>query len=249
MNLLALLAPAVLGYASLFLCHWSRHWLNRQTGYKLFFTSVTAGWLLFAVSEVLVILANPHGHPGAWWPNWYHSWQQILYPAMQKSWFVSSLGIQQHVNVLATAFLLALAPPMLNYWVGRERSSRLVAKSHGDLLCCLLHDVSKKSNGLVQVTTKSGKVYVGFPTDDGLSSQASEGERYFAMVPVTSGYRTKRQRVCYTTHYDVVLGDYVGTPNFEDLSVSIPMREVASARPYHHGVHLLLRARRGQTGP
>ena len=238
MGLSALLAPAVFGYATLFLCHWSRHWLNRQSGYKLFFSSVLVGWLLMAVSHALVIVANPNGHPPSWLPDVYNYWLESVYGVLKQSWFASFLPITEHVNVVATAFVVALAIPFLvNIFVRKTRSSLLIAQSHGDLLSCLLHNVSKRNNGLVEVTTESRKVYIGFASDDGLSSQSSEGERYFAIVPVFNGYRTKNHNIRLTTDYAPILAKHLGRLDFEDFSVIIPIREVVSARYYDQFVN------------
>ena len=80
--------------------------------------------------------------------------------------------------------------------------------------------------GLVELSLRSGKSYIGFALQSGI---AISGESDISMIPMASGYRNKdTQEPEITTHYaPVIEGSEL---DYTDFQVIIPKSEIVSAR-------------------
>ena len=91
---------------------------------------------------------------------------------------------------------------------------------------------------------KSGKCYIGFALESGITSPNRETD--VAMVPLASGYRhAKTRELKLTSNYaSVILQIRKGElENFaeNDLRIILPKSEIASARLFDWRVHQQLR--------
>lgn len=207
----ALLIPALAGFLLLFITNLSRFWLNRQSGYKLFFATACAGVFVLILARVLAI----HLIGSESIPDWWYRYAPF---EMSETFAIS----------LLMSILLA---GVINCFVDRNKAAWQVAGLNGDLIECLLEELLVR-NALVELTMANGKVYVGFPRESGVTVT---GESDIALVPLASGYRDEVDKtMVVTTRYDQTLDALVGHRNsqlrFDDFQVILPMREVKSAR-------------------
>ena len=205
----ALLVPALAGFVLLFGTHLFRYWLNRQGGYKLLFATALAGAILLALARALVVIAGKE-HVPEWW---------YAYASFQMS---ETVGLSV-LLALVCAFLI-------NLGFSRTRAAKLVSRNGGDLIECLLEDCLVR-NAPVELTMSSGKAYIGFPRESGLTVS---GESDIAIVPLASGYRdNEKKTLVVTTDYSETVYELVfenGTLSYDDFQVILPLNEVASAR-------------------
>ena len=155
----ALLVPALAGFLLLSITHLSRYWLNRQSGYKLFFATAAAGGLLVVTARYLVVF--------------------VIDPAFFSSSWDEYAPFELSRTLAVTVILAVLMASIINLVVDSNSAARLIARTSGDLIECLLEDV-KEQNGLVELTMENGKVYVGLPRESGV---AVTGESDIAVVP------------------------------------------------------------------
>ena len=207
----ALLVSALAGFLLLSITHLSRYWLNRQSGYKLFFATAAAGGLLMVTARCLVVF--------------------VIDPAFFSSSWDEYAPFELSKTLAVTVILAVLMASIINLVVDSNSAARLIARTSGDLIECLLEDV-KEQNGLVELTMENGKVYVGLPRESGV---AVTGESDIAVVPLISGYRDEgRKTFNVTTHYAKTLKELTtdgeNELSFDDFQVFLPMSEVKSAR-------------------
>ena len=111
------------------------------------------------------------------------------------------------------------------------------AYKHGDLIECLLQD-SIDDGGLVELSTRNGKSYVGFPQESGIGAR---DECDISLIPLASGYRQQETgRLILTTSYaEVLLAGHAPADKFQ---VVIPVSEVISARHFDPRAHAQFQA-------
>ena len=206
-----LLVPALAGFLLLSITHLFRYWLNRQGGYKLVFATAVAGGLLLAAARYYAVFIID--------PTFFSTdWEKYAPFTLSRTLAISV--------ILAVLFAC-----VINLVVDSNSAARLVARSSGDLIECLLEDV-KEQNGLVELTMENGKVYVGTPLESGV---AVTGEADIAVVPLISGYRDEETKAfklvtfCANTLLELTKKEE-NQLSFNDFRVFLPMREVKSAR-------------------
>ena len=219
MNLGLLLIPALSGYYLLARCFVSRYWVARQSGYALFFSAAIAGvLLLFAARLVAVMLPLD--------PTW-----SLLV------WWRTYAPFEYAGTVLVSALLAFVIAEAVNLFASKHKWARRAARAEGDLVECLIQEaVESKGHQLVEVSTKSGKCYIGFAQE---SSVTASGEPDIAIVPIASGYRDSRAELQITKRYLPALME--SKLKLAEFRVVIPLAEIASARRFDPDAYKILR--------
>ena len=183
MSLGLFLIPAIAGYW--FLTHWNhtRFIAARDTGNHLFFKSGFYGVTLFALAELILQgLRRYFQEAQQWW---------------------DSLSFEAFTDTAALSVVLGVFMPLVLNLVWRsQNAARRAAEANGDGIELLIAD-SYRNNQLVEVSIKTGKCYIGVPTEPPIAAQ---GESDVSLILFASGYRSKEtQELTITTHYSPVL--------------------------------------------
>ena len=211
MGLGLLLVPALGGYWFLTHLHYTRFRAVRDSGYHVLFQSALVGGVLFVIAQAALIGLN-------------HLFPQIA--AVWKPYFPVPYS-----DAVMLSVLLGLALPVLgNLIYGSDQAALRAAKRSGDLIELLISE-SINERKLVEMSLRSGKSYIGFALDSGITRQ---GEADVSLVPFASGYRDKdTQELEVTTNYSPVIEEYIGQSSDigdEDFRIVIPISEVVSVR-------------------
>lgn len=203
-----LLGPILVGYLACQMTHISRYWFKRLQGYETLFLTLLVGWCVYLVT---------------------HLWTSIVALPVVLYWpdLAERLKPTEYTIVLLNLGTALIASLVLN---SRERlmdSALLVSELSGDLVESVLQRASME-RGLVELTTESGKSYIGFPRDSGINTA---GDSDLSVLPPMSGYRDSTTKVLnITTYYFEILEDEDIDP--ADLSVALPKASVVSARRF-----------------
>lgn len=213
MNLGLLVLPALAGYFFLTRTYLFRYQIQRESGYRLFFKSAIAGVALAVVARLIVFLF------------------EATFPGFEAIW--ADYAPFEHSGLAAFCAVLALAvPPLLNKFFGQDWSAKRAAETNGDLVELVMQE-SLERQVLVELTTQSGKSYVGLARASGVSAQ---GDADLSLMPLASGYRHKdTHQLVFTTHYASAIENFSGDP--EDFRVVLPRAEIMSARIFHPEVY------------
>ena len=82
-----------------------------------------------------------------------------------------------------------MLPIIGNQFYGEEKAARRAATESGDLIE-LLTAKSIDDQRLIELSLRSGKSYIGFALESGITRQ---GESDIALIPMASGYRKSVQ--------------------------------------------------------
>lgn len=103
---------------------------------------------------------------------------------------------------MLTVLLGWLLPIAGNLFYGKERAARRAAKQSGDLIELMIAE-SIEYQSLIELSLKSGKSYIGFALESGITSQ---DESDISLIPMVSGYRNQdTQELEITTNYAPVV--------------------------------------------
>ena len=224
MNFGVLFIPALGGYWLLTRTYFWRFQTRRESGYSLFFASAAAGTILLGVARLITSLAEGRC------------------PEVEKIW--ATYAPFDYSGTIFVSALVALAvPPLMNRLVGEYAAAKKSAKDNGDLIEWVIQD-SLDRRALVEITTKSGKSYIGFARESGITAQ---GETDVGLIPLASGYRRPATReLVITTRYATALRRCLDSDSpdmrFEDFQVVLPTSEIVSARLFAAGTYKLLLA-------
>lgn len=213
MGLGLLLVPAIGGYWFLTHCNYTRYRAARNTGYHLFFGSAVAGILLFAVSHLAITLLHHYcSLSGTHW--------ETLFPS-------------PHTDTVTLSVLLGFVSPYVwNFFYKAETGARKAATDDGDGIELLITD-SFRDYQFVEISLRTGKVYVGLPLEPAIAVQ---GEADVSLLPFISGYRDKEtQELVLTSYYGPVIRRALDAGEIEkadDLRVVVTLPEIVSARPF-----------------
>lgn len=220
MNFSALLIPVLGGYFFLVTAWITRYSTVRRSGYRLFFNSALAGALLLFAARVITSSFHSASSPlQAWW---------------------RSFADFPYSGTLAITSLLALASPFIVngfflLFSVKAQWAKKAAKKYGNLIDWLIED-ALGTGSLLEITTKSGKSYVGFPQRSDLSFEDSSE---VALMPVLSGYRTTETRKLeFTTDYWEAYfesgqqGSSLSHLSPDEFLLVLPRREIISARRF-----------------
>lgn len=173
-----LLLPLMGGYLFFYGAFLLRFYAQRLDGYKLLFFVAIVGTCLATLARlaVLALIRTPAGG------------------LLQASWAVFSPF--PYSGTSALAFLLGpLAAGALNLFVGKEKAKDIEIRRHGNALIQLLH-LAEREKLLIAITLASRKWYVGWVAE---SPNLRPDEKYFRLLPFTSGYRDKDTLETYRT--------------------------------------------------
>lgn len=137
-----------------------------------------------------------------------------------------------------SAVLAVVMPAVANLFCNKTKCAMRTAKASGDLIECLMQEaVDSKGSMLVEVSTKSGKCYIGFAQESGV---AAGNESDIAISPIVSGYREENTRTLkITTNYVPAL--LRSNLDLGAFRVLIPLGEIASARRFDPDTYEMLR--------
>jgi hypothetical protein len=210
-----LLLPLMGGFLFFYATHLLRFYAQRLDGYKLLFFVAAIGTCLATAARFLILLLA-RTRPGAVLGNWWSVFSPFPYSATSALAFV--LG-----PVLAAA---------VNLFVDRERAKDIEIASHGNPLIQLLHR-AEKERLLISITLASRKWYVGWVME---SPNLRPDEKYFRLLPFTSGYRDKDTLETYrTVFYEDALT--TGATRANDFVLILPLDGVQSANLFDPDVY------------
>ena len=216
MNLGLLFIPILGGYW--FLTHWyfTKYSALRESGYHLFFQSAFAGILLGIPAHLIILVLD------------------CSFPKIGMIWkpFVPHVYYGTAILSVVLGFLLPFA---LNKCYGQEEAQRRTAEERGELIELIIAE-SLDRRKLIELSLRSGKVYIGFALR---SRMIRRGESDVALIPLGSGYRDeKTHELVITTNYAPVLKECLDPDSDlrifdlirEDFRVVVPASEIVSAR-------------------
>ena len=217
-----LLVPILSGYLLLRYSHLTRFRLLRQSGYPLFLESALAGAVLVILARLIVIR---------------HSDRGLLGDKMIQTWWEQFAPFDHSGTAALTLLLAAVFVAVINTFVDAHKATRHAAREHGDLVECLLQEAFD-DDGLVELSTRNRKSYVGFPLESGIGAR---DECDVSLIPLASGYRQEETgRLILTTSYaDVLQAGHAPPKRFQ---VVIPVSEIVSARHFDPGAHAQFQA-------
>ncbi len=216
MNLSLLLIPVLAGYW--FLPRTNLTWFQtvRQSGYHLFFNAAIAGGILLIAARFVTYLG------------------QSIFPLM-RFWWQDFAPFDFSGTVAICSLLAYLAPFLINGLTSDESLAEKAAKRYGDLIDRTIHG-ALGTGSLVEISTRSGKSYIGFPQSIPVHVH---GDGDLGLLPVLSGYRTKKSReLVITTDYwpafeaSAKEDSRLAHLTADDFRIVVPRREIVSARRF-----------------
>lgn len=182
-----LLLPLMGGFLFFYLTYLLRFYAQRLEGYQLLFAAAIAGTCLATVARLIVVVFA----------------QTPIAGTLQHLWSIFSPF--RYSGTSALAFLLGpVFGGLVNLFVDREKAKDLEIRRHGNSLIQLLRRAQKEKL-LISLTLESRKWYVGWVAE---SPSLRPDERYFSLLPFTSGYRDKDTLETYrTVFYEDALKD------------------------------------------
>lgn len=217
MGLGLFLIPTLAGYWFLTHLHATRYVTLRASGYHVFFRAAIAGGVLFFFSYALLL-----------------SLEHVI-PQIAAMWD-DSVPIPYSGTAILSVLLGFILPIVGNQFHREEKAARRAAKKSRDPIELLMVE-SIEQQKLVELSLKTGKSYVGFALEGGIT----QGEPYIALIPMASGYRdTATQELRLTTQYAPVIQaslEAVRDLVYEDFRIVVPIAEIMSARIFHPEVY------------
>lgn len=126
-----------------------------------------------------------------------------------------------------------MLPIIGNQFYDKEKAARRAATESGDLIELLIAE-SIEDQRLIELSLRSGKSYIGFALESGITRQ---GESDIALIPMASGYRNKdTHELEITTNYADTVKESLEKSSeliYKDFRIVIPMPEIVSARVFH----------------
>lgn len=210
-----LLLPLMGGFLFFYTTHLLRFYAQRLDGYKLLFFVAIAGTCLATAARLIIVLLAP----------------TTLGRPLTALWAVFS-----PFPYSATSALSFLLGPLLaagvNLFVGREKAKDVEIRRHGNSLMRLLH-LAEREKLLISITLASRKWYVGWVAE---SPNLRSDEKYFRLLPFTSGYRDKDTLETYrTVFYEDALTR--GGTSAQEFVIILPLDEVQVANLFDPDVY------------
>ncbi len=179
---LPLACSLVAGFLLIRLFPLTRYYTNRQQGYTLFLSSITAGLFLLIIASTVVHYAR--------------NWQIVDVEAAHS--FIHAVLPVPHAGKSLVALIIGAVLPVVSWLVPFNIYMNFVIERKGDPLEVLLRRAFGQS-WEVSVTLRSGKVYVG--RIDNLFNPSYDVQ-YIELFLTHSGYRTEADKRL------VLLNDY-----------------------------------------
>jgi len=224
-----LLVPALGGYWLLTNIYIYKYRIFRESGYHLFLSVALCGTSLLVLARLCVVLF--HG----------------CVPARVVAAWMEYAPFDYSGTVAISAVLAITVPVVINFFTDEKKAAMKAAKISGDFIECALQEAIDERK-LVELSTKSGKSYVGIATESGFDVRV---DCDVILIPVMSGYRDKETRkVVFTTNYADLLSSWDGEWN--EFQVVLPADDIASVRHFNPEAYEHFRAReqegKAQTG-
>jgi hypothetical protein len=210
-----LLLPLMGGFLFFYGAYLLRFYAQRLDGYKLLFFVAIAGTCLATVARLLIV-ALIRTPTGGWLESWWNAFSPFPYSGAS-----------------ALAFLLGpLAAAGVNLFVGKEKAKDIEIRRHGNALIQLLHRAEREKL-LIAITLASRKWYVGWVAE---SPNLRPDEKYFRLLPFTSGYRDKDTLETYrTVFYEDALTQ--GNASAKEFVMILPLEGVQVANLFDPDVY------------
>jgi hypothetical protein len=207
-----LLVPAIGGYWFLTHWHYTRYHAVRESGYHILFRSGLTGVFLFALARAITLLLDN------------------FLPQVDRLWTTYFPDPYSDAAILSV-ILGFILPWLVNRFCDEKRIAQKVAGDSGDFVELLIAD-SIENQQLVELSLRSGKVYIGLALRSGIGRGSDPDVE---IVPLASGYRNKdTQELKIATYYASVIEESIdnslGYMSDEDFRVVIPVAEIVSAR-------------------
>lgn len=181
-----LLLPLLAGYLLASWFRYARFYTSRQSGQRLIFVSSLFGLGLLVLSFVIIIALNRY------------------FPAIGQAW--RNLVPFAYVGHGALSLLLSIVFAVLGNLISDENRALqwAMSRSSTDSMERLLYRAAKTSTP-VQLTLKSGKIYIGHIAR--VPPIRGRADEYLEILPILSGYReTQTHLIRYTVDYiDIIL--------------------------------------------
>jgi|SRR5579875_2162787 len=210
-----LLLPFMGGFLFFYATHLLRFYAQRLDGYKLLFFVAVAGTGLAMAARLIIVLVAQTALGGPL-RNWWAIFSPFPYSATSALSFVLGPLLAAGVNV----------------FVGREEAKDIEIRRHGNSLMRLLHRAEREKL-LISITLASRKWYVGWVAE---SPNLRPDEKYFRLLPFTSGYRDKDTLETYRTVFyeDALAG---GDTSAQEFVIILPLDEVQVANLFDPDVY------------
>ena len=234
MALSVIILPALLGYWTIYRCHWLRFLAERYSGYHLAFTSAILGLFLLLPAYLFALVA------GELWPR-------------LATVCIGRFPFEQWGTAVLAVLLSVLFVGIANLRQDEESAARSIARRRGDLIELRLLEAMERS-AHVELSLRSGKSYVGMVLNCGLTTG---GESDVSLIPTVSGYRTESTReLVFTTFYGAVFNDWLSGSSTDRrtaeeiadyFTIVLPKSEIVSVRLFDMNVHGLFEKDRTST--
>ena len=238
MDINYLLIPVLSGYLFLVQCDSFRFWILRESGYHLLFRSALYGMLFLVVVWIMFLVG------ALFWNG------TVCLLSTDECIINSRVGAPKLFDVWLTVSTLPTALAVAYVWnlctTKKKRVAKVMeaAKRCGNLIEWTVRK-SLRDTKLVELTLKTGKVYIGFAQHCGDPTPPGIPDSDLSIIPVVSGYRRENQTLEVTTSHATAIRKILDeesdseTPigELEDLSVIIPMDQVAHARLFDPEVY------------
>ena len=138
--------------------------------------------------------------------------------------------------------LAVLFPIVSNRFTDEKEAAMKAARLSGDFIELVLQEST--GQGLVEISMKSGKSYVGLVKESGVDVRV---DCDVILIPIMSGYReTNTRELKFTTNYANVFSNWEG--NLDDFQVVLPATEIMSARHFDPGAYNYFREQEQERG-
>lgn len=191
----------------------TRYRLAREDGHKLYFRAAFWGLVVCLVTS-LFFFGLLHLLPNSW-----------RGPFNYLTDDTASFVIQVLLTSPFFAFLIA---KLFNKFTN-EYKYYLDALRENEFEWLLVN--AMETNFMVMITLEDGKVYVGWVYR--VSDPAKSPRKYFSIIPVVTGFRDEKQKVCFTTFYDQLyesMNKSLSHLDTEHFMTVLPAHHLASCR-------------------
>ncbi|AOS96133.1 hypothetical protein AUP74_00664 [Microbulbifer aggregans] len=221
---LFVITMAVAGYVYVSTCYKFRYKVARESGYKLYLTSLTYGFILVGVSWFVSKLLF-------WLPDAFN-----FEPLVTTTDTDEAVAIC--IGAFLLSFLLAKRYNQKNIYIRAVNIYRVWRKNDFDLMCFRAMTDFKP----LMVSHESGKVYVGYVID---TLSPDEENAHLTILPIYSGYRApETHQVILVVKYEGVIrlvnsdsNDEREESELEDYYMAFPRDKINSLHIFNENLH------------
>lgn len=219
-NLILMIMPLVGGYWFLSNCNRTRYMAYGYTGYRLFLGSAFFGIVFLFCAKLIIsviLLTNLTDY--------------II--ECISEWFIPT-GFNFESTL---AMIIGIGSPyLLNLRKDKQKWAKRAAENRGHFLQIRIFEANSKGQA-IELAMQNGEVYIGYVRILGRLDN-----EYINLSPCFSGYRDERTKDLVITrdYLEIVFGNNEKREALEnriDLSVTLKMSEIATARIFYPEVH------------